>query len=118
VHLPGSIFNDLAIGVHFQQEPGTDAGDDTNLGPMFDDFFASNTWLTAAMAGVGVLLIAYILLRTIWQSKDEGGRRAAGSALRGLALAVILFVPSLIGKIADLTLTAVTSIADWFFGLF
>ncbi|HET6952893.1 MAG TPA: hypothetical protein VFI47_21095 [Acidimicrobiales bacterium] len=105
--------------VRFLQEPGTSTGPagEQSPGPMIDDFFASNPWLTSAMAGIGVLLVAFLIIKAIWQSKDDGKSKALGSAIRGALFALLLFVPSLIGKLADLGFTAITSLADWFFEL-
>jgi hypothetical protein len=86
-------------------------------GPMIDQFFAANTWLTSLMAGVGVLLIAYLIIKAIFTSSSDGNRKATGGIVRGLLLALLLFVPSLIGKIADLGFLAITSLADWLFNL-
>jgi hypothetical protein len=95
----------------------TGSAGETSPGPMIDQFFASNTWLTSLMAGVGVLLVAYLIIKAIFQSSNDGNRKATGSALRGALLALLLFVPSLIGKIADLGFMAITSLADWLFNL-
>ena len=99
-----------------QQEPASDNAA-RNPGDMLNDFFASNPWLTALMAGVGVVLILWVILRAIWQSKEEGTSRASLTAVRGALLAMLLFVPSLIGRIAGLAYTGVTAVADWFFNL-
>lgn len=100
-----------------QPTPTTGPAGEKSPGPMIDQFFASNTWLTSLMAGVGVLLVAYLIIKAIFQSSNDGNRRATGSALRGALLALLLFVPSLIGKIADLGFTAINSLADWLFNL-
>jgi hypothetical protein len=118
-YLTTSSYHGLVGAARFIQEPGTSTGPagESSPGPMIDDFFASNPWLTSAMAGIGVLLVAFLIIKAIFQSKDDGRNRAFGSAIRGAILALLLFVPSLIGQLADLGFTAVTSIADWFFGL-
>jgi len=100
-----------------QQEPGAAEADSRNPGDMVNDFFASNPWLTALMAGAGVVLVLWVILRAIWQAKEEGTNRASLTAVRGALLAMLLFVPSLIGKIAGLAYTGVTAVADWFFAL-
>ena len=100
-----------------QQEPGQAEADPRNPGDMVNDFFASNPWLTALMAGAGVVLVLWVILRAIWQSKEEGTSRASLTAVRGALLAMLLFVPSLIGRIAGLAYTGVTAVADWFFNL-
>jgi hypothetical protein len=119
-YLTTSALNGLvgAAGL-LQQQPPTTTGPagENSPGPMIDQFFADNTWLTSLMAGVGVLLVAFLIIKAIWQSTNDGGRKAAGGALRGALLALLLFVPSLIGKIADLGFVAITSLADWLFGL-
>ena len=100
-----------------QQEPAAADPGARNPGDMLNDFFASNPWLTAIMAGVGVVLILWVILRAIWQAKEEGTGRAGLTAVRGALLAMLLFIPSLIGEIASLAYTGVTAVADWFFGL-
>ena len=97
--------------------PVTGPAGEKSPGPMIDDFFAANPWLTSLMAAIGVLLVAFIIIRLIFQSFDDSNRKATGSAIKGALLALILFVPSLIGKIADIGFTAVTSLADWLFNL-
>ena len=100
-----------------QQEPGQAEADPRNPGDMLNDFFASNQWLTAVMAGMGVVLVLWVILRAIWQAREEGTNRASLTAVRGALLAMLLFIPSLIGKIAGLAFTGVTAVADWFFAL-
>ncbi len=118
-YLTTTTYHGLVDAAGLGQQPGTSsrAAGENSPGPMIDDFFASNPWLTSVMAGVGVLLLAYLVLRGVWQSKDEGNRKAFGSAIKGALLALVLFIPSLIGMMADLGFTAVTSLADWFFDL-
>jgi hypothetical protein len=97
--------------------PGSGAAGEKSPGPMIDDFFASNPWLTSLMAAVGVLLVAFIIIRLIFQSFDDSNRKATGTAVKGALLALILFMPSLIGQIADIGFAAITSLADWLFNL-
>lgn len=89
--------------------------DTQDPGTLLNDFFAENTWLTAVMAGTGVLLIISVILRTIWMSKEEGSNRALRSAMvRGL-LALLLFFPSVVVDIAVLASQGVGAVAGWFF---
>ena len=100
-----------------QQEPAAADPAARNPGDMLNDFFASNPWLTALMAGVGVVLILWVILRAIWQAREEGTGRAGLTAVRGALLAMLLFIPFLIGAAATQTYTGVTAVADWFFAL-
>ena len=88
-----------------------------NPGDMLNDFFESNPWLTALMAGVGVVLVLWVILRAVWQAREEGSGRAGLTAVRGALLAMLLFIPSLIGEIASVAYTGVTAVAAWFFSL-
>lgn len=118
--LTATTYQGLVGAAHLlqtQPTPTTGPAGEKSPGPMIDQFFAANTWLTSLMAGVGVLLVAYLIIKVIFQSGSDGNRRATGSAIRGALLALLLFVPSLIGKIADLGFLAITSLADWLFNL-
>ena len=118
-HLTATTYQGLVGAAHLlQTQPApTGPAGEKSPGPMIDEFFAANTWLTSLMAGVGVLLVAYLIIKLIFQSGSDGNRKATGSAIRGALLALLLFVPSLIGKIADLGFLAITSLADWLFNL-
>ncbi|HEX6568457.1 MAG TPA: hypothetical protein VF015_04805 [Acidimicrobiales bacterium] len=114
MHLTTPIITHLTHLAWLQQDP-TDTVTDEDPGTMISDFFQSNTWLTAVMAGMGVVLIVWTVLRTIWISKDEGSRKATSSALKGGLLALLLFSPSLIVDIAVLASDSVQKVASWFF---
>lgn len=119
-YLTTTTYQGLVGAAHLLQQqpaPATGSAGETSPGPMIDDFFAANTWLTSLMAGIGVLLVAFLIIRAIFQSANDGNRKATGGALRGALLALLLFVPSLIGQIADLGFLAITSLADWLFKL-
>ncbi|HEX6417270.1 MAG TPA: hypothetical protein VFZ77_02195 [Acidimicrobiales bacterium] len=114
MHLTPTIREGFAAVARLQQER-TETVRDGDPGAMITEFFESNPWLTAVMAGVGVVLVIWTVLRTIWVSKDEGSRRAAGSALKGGLLALLLFYPSLIVEIAVFASNSVHKVASWFF---
>jgi hypothetical protein len=114
VHLTPSFPDAFAALASLQQER-SETVSDGDPGAMITEFFESNTWLTAVMAGVGVVLIVWTVLRTIWISKDEGSRKATGSALKGGLLALLLFYPSLIVEIAVFASNSVHKVASWFF---
>ena len=109
-----SVYLHLAGGARFQQEPGASL-EDEDPGTLITDFFESNPWLTAIMAGVGVVLVVWTILRTIWISRDDGNRKAFASALKGGVLALLLFSPSLVVRIAVLASDGVREVAGWFF---
>ncbi len=110
----GSLLHHLAGGAWYQQQPG-DGLTDEDPGNLIGEFFESNPWLTAAMAGIGVVLVVWTILRTIWVARDDGSRKAFASALKGGALALLLFSPSLVVRIAALASDGVRDIAGWFF---
>lgn len=114
MHLTPSFPDAFAALANLQQER-SETVSDGDPGAMITEFFESNTWLTAVMAGVGVVLIVWTVLRTIWISKDEGSRKATGSALKGGLLALLLFYPSLIVEIAVFASNSVHKVASWFF---
>jgi hypothetical protein len=115
VNLTTSVYLHLAGGAGFQQqEPGASL-EDEDPGTLLTDFFDSNPWLTAMMAGVGVVLVVWTILRTIWISRDDGNRKAISAALKGGVLALLLFSPSLVVRIAVLASDGVREVAGWFF---
>lgn len=114
MNLTRSVYHHVAGAAWYQQEPGA-ALEDEDPGDLLTEFFQSNPWLTAVMAGVGVVLIVWTVLRTIWISKDDGSRKALSSALKGGALALLLFSPSLVVKIVVLASDGVREAAGWFF---
>lgn len=115
MNLTTSVYLHLAGGAGFQQqEPGASL-EDEDPGTLLTDFFDSNPWLTAMMAGVGVVLVVWTILRTIWISRDDGNRKAISAALKGGVLALLLFSPSLVVRIAVLASDGVREVAGWFF---
>ena len=115
MNLTTSVYLHLVGGAGFQQqEPGASL-EDEDPGTLLTDFFDSNPWLTAMMAGVGVVLVVWTILRTIWISRDDGNRKAISAALKGGVLALLLFSPSLVVQIAVLASDAVSEVAGWFF---
>jgi hypothetical protein len=115
VNLTTSVYLHLVGGAGFQQqEPGASL-EDEDPGTLLTDFFDSNPWLTAMMAGVGVVLVVWTILRTIWISRDDGNRKAISAALKGGVLALLLFSPSLVVRIAVLASDGVREVAGWFF---
>ena len=115
MNLTTSVYLHLVGGAGFQQqEPGASL-EDEDPGTLLTDFFDSNPWLTAMMAGVGVVLVVWTILRTIWISRDDGNRKAISAALKGGVLALLLFSPSLVVRIAVLASDGVREVAGWFF---